>query len=109
MATVFIAASDSPFGVVGFNMDVVNGGVTIPNPTQTPAIVILLVTRMGGTLGSTDISWNVTGPGSNGVPSSDIAASTIRGTLTLTDGQRYVSYADFYVCNAIFVPAVLVQ
>ena len=89
-ATVFIAASDSPFGVVGFNFDLANRGVTISNPTQFPATVTLSVTRMGGTVGSTDIGWNVTGPGSSGVPSSAITASSIRGTLTLTDGQRYV-------------------
>ncbi len=87
-ATVFIAASDSPFGVVGFNSDQVTRGITIPNPTQFSVTVTLLVTRMGGKVGSTDINWNVTGPGNSGVPSSDITASSIRGTLTLTDGQR---------------------
>lgn len=86
-ATVLIDASDSPFGVVGFNPDQVSLGVSIPNPTQSPAMVRLVVTRMGGTVGSSDITWNVTGPG-NEIPSSDISPSSVRGTLILTNGQR---------------------
>lgn len=86
-ATIFIAASDSPFGVVGFTSSL---EVAISNPTQFPSSVTLMVTRMGGTLGSTDITWNVTGPGVNGVPSLDITPNSIRGTLTLTSGQRCV-------------------
>lgn len=87
-ATIFIAASDSPFGVVGFDMDSVNSGVTLLNPTAFPSTVTLTVTRTGGTIGSTDISWTVSGPEVGGVPTADIAAESITGTLTLADGQR---------------------
>ena len=87
-ATVFIDASDSPFGVVGFEAGLVSAGTSIPNPIQSPAMVSLTVTRAGGTTGSTDITWNVVGPGDNGIPSSDIAASSISGVLSLVDGQR---------------------
>jgi hypothetical protein len=86
-ATILIAASDSPFGVVGFAAGMVNAGVRIANPIQAPSSVILTVSRMGGTRGSTDIRWNVAGPGDNGVPSSDIAQSSISGVLSLADGQ----------------------
>ncbi len=87
-ATVLIAASDSPFGVVGFATSAVNLGVSVANPVQQPAVVSLVVTRMGGSRGNTDIRWNVVGPGSDEVPSSDIAASSISGTLSLADGQE---------------------
>lgn len=87
-ATIFIAASDSPFGVVGFSLAVVSSGVSIANPTQSPRPVTLRVERMGGTVGSTDITWSITGPGLTGIPSSDIATNSLGGTLTLTGGQR---------------------
>ena len=96
-ATIIIAASDSPFGVVGFRSEDVSAGVSIANPTTSPAMVRLIVSRMGGTLGNTDITWNVTGPGSNGVPTSDISSSSIRGILTLGDGQRYVCLATYSI------------
>lgn len=83
-AVVLIAASDSPFGVVGF----ASAGVIIANPIQSPTIVPLTVSRMAGTRGSTDITWDVVGPGDSGVPSSDIAPSSISGNLSLTDGQE---------------------
>ena len=94
MATILIEASDSPFGAVGFSLTDVNSGVSIANPTQSPASVSLLITRVGGTIGSTDITWNVTGPGSSGLPSADISPSSIRGVLTMTDGQRYSECND---------------
>ena len=87
-ATVFIAASDSPFGVVGFNAAIVSSGISIPNPTVSPSPVTLMVTRAGGAIGNTDIVWTVTGPRAGEVPTADIATESITGTLTLTDGQR---------------------
>ena len=86
-ATVLIEASDSPFGVVGFLED---AGVTIDNPTQSPRVVSLTLHRSGPTLGSIDITWNITGL--NGVvPFADIAPNSLGGSLTLVDGQRCVS------------------
>lgn len=87
-ATVLIAASDSPFGVVGFESAVVGAGVSITNPTIFPAQLAFTVIRTGGAIGSTDISWTVTGPGDQGIPTADIAGDSIRGTLTLANGQR---------------------
>lgn len=87
-ATILIAASDSPFGVVGFASSMVNTGERIANPIQFPDIVTLTVSRTGGTRGSTDIRWNVVGPGDSGVPSSDITPASINGVLSMTDGQR---------------------
>lgn len=93
-ATVLIEASDSPFGMVGFLVDHV---VTIDNPTQAPEMVSLIVSRSGRTLGSTDITWNITG--SDGmVPFGDIALSSLGGSLTLVDGQRCVENA----CIAVY-------
>ena len=85
-ATILIAASDSPFGVVGFASEMVSAGVRIPNPITSPVSVALTVSRMGGTMGSSDIRWAVVGPGDSGTPSADIATSS--GVLSLTDGQR---------------------
>ncbi len=90
MTTILIEASDSPFGIIGFQSDRVMSGVSIANPTVSPEVVSLTVVRMGGLLGSTDISWNVTGPGGSELPSSDISPSTLAGVLTLSNGQRYV-------------------
>lgn len=87
-ATIFIAASDSPFGVVGFESSVVTSGITVPNPTAFPLTVSLTVNRAGGAIGNTDITWIVTGPGVGEVPTADINAESITGTLTLADGQR---------------------
>lgn len=82
-ATILIAASDSPFGVVGFAS---GAGVRIANPIASPRTVPLTVSRMGGAMGSTDIRWTVVGPGDSGVPSADISPSS--GVLSLTDGQK---------------------
>lgn len=87
-ATILIAASDSPFGVVGFASDVVSVGVSIANPIRAPSVVTLMVSRMGGLQSGTDITWSVVGPGASGIPSSDIAPSSIAGVLSLVDGQR---------------------
>ena len=92
-ALVLIGASDSPFGVVGFNSSVVGSGISIANPIQSPALLSVTVTRMGGTTGNTDITWSVESQADGQVTSSDIALTS--GTLSLVDGQRYVQY---YVC-----------
>ena len=86
-ATVLIGASDSPFGVIGFQASVVSAGVSIPNPIAIPATVALTVERMGGRRASTDIRWSLVGPGDSEVPFSDFAANSISGVLSMADGQ----------------------
>ena len=89
MATVIISASDSPFGVVGFQEDTVLNGIRMVNPSLSdgPTFVNLTVVRAGGAVGTTDITWGVAGPGTGEIPRDDIAASTLSGTLILADGQ----------------------
>lgn len=89
MATVIISASDSPFGVVGFQEDIVLNGIQLVNPglSDGPTSVMLTVVREGGAVGTTDITWGVTGPGAGEIPRDDIAAGTLSGTLILADGQ----------------------
>ena len=88
-AQIFIDASDSPFGTVGFDSSIVSSGIRLANPTLAvgPRTLTLIVRRDQGTIGITDISWQVTGPQGQ-VPSSDIATASLQGTLTLSGGQR---------------------
>ena len=85
-ATILIEASDSPFGVVGFASSLATGGVVIANPADVPMEVALTVERREPRTVATNVRWNVTGP-DGGVPSADIDASTLSGTLTLAGGQ----------------------
>ena len=87
-ATVIIDTNDDPFGVVGFQPGDV-AGITLGNPDEAVGFVTvsLTVVREGGSIGRTDISWEVVGP-FPGMERLDLTLSSIRGTLTLSSGQR---------------------
>ncbi len=87
MATVIIAASDSPFGIVGFAEDVVLNGIQLPNPTiaDGPTSVTLAMSRVGGTVGTTEITWEVRRSSTGEFPRDDI--TPISAVLVLSDGQ----------------------
>ncbi len=85
MATILIAASDSPFGVVGFSSSSAMG-VVINNPVSVPSEVQLIIERREPRDVATSVMWEVT-RSEGGVASEDIAASTLAGTLTLASGQ----------------------
>lgn len=90
MATVIISASDSPFGVVGFEESVVVNGINLANPSLTdgPASVLLTVVRSEESIGSTEVTWSVTRSGTGEVPREDIAPGTLSNTLILANGQK---------------------
>ena len=87
MATVIIDASDSPSGVVGFGQADVSNGRTIANPTvdDGPQQVELTVTRTGGTMGSTEITWEVRRSNGGDFPRDDIMP--VSDTLMFADGD----------------------
>jgi len=85
MATILIAASDSPFGVVGFSA-ASSGGVTIENPVDVPEDVMFTIERREPRTVATDVRWEVT-RADGGVASDDIDAASLSGTLTLASGQ----------------------
>ena len=84
MATVIIEANDSPFGVIGFDEALVSSGMSIANPA-TSFQVTLNVARDGGTMGSTEVTWEVRRSNGGDFPRDDIMP--VSDVLTLTDGQ----------------------
>lgn len=90
--TIFIDANDSPFGTIGFDQAALPG-TRIANPTieSGPSSVSFTVARTPGANGQsvqTDIDWSVSRSSVGGPPvTEDIDVSTVRGTLTIANGQ----------------------
>uniref|UniRef100_A0A1X7VF86 Staphylococcus aureus surface protein A n=3 Tax=Amphimedon queenslandica TaxID=400682 RepID=A0A1X7VF86_AMPQE len=84
-ATVIILPSDNPNGRVRFTDSDISGRV-VANPVNSPSDVMLEVLRLDGSIGSIDVTWEVTGP-SPGFERDDILQSTLQGVLTFGDQQ----------------------
>lgn len=89
-AAVIIDPSDDPNGVIRFSVqDQSRAPVQNPSPGQSILSVDFTVERAGGTIGTTEVQWRVTGP-MPGRESNDIDSATLQGFVTITSGQRYI-------------------
>ena len=89
-ATVIIEPSDDPSGVIRFSVeDQSRAPIQNPFVGETPLPITYTVERIGGTIGTTEVQWRVTGP-IPGRESNDIDPETLQGLVTFTAGQRCV-------------------
>ena len=90
-AAVIIEPSDDPSGVIRFSVgDQSRAPIQNPSLGELPLIMSFTVERAGGTIGTTEVQWRVTGP-MPGRESNDIDPDTLQGFVTFTGGQRYLN------------------
>ena len=89
MAIVIIDPSDDPSGVIRFSVeDQSRAPIQNPSLGESPLTITFTVERAGGTIGTTEVQWRVTGP-MPGRESNDIDPATLQGFVTFIAGQRY--------------------
>lgn len=89
-AAVIIEPSDDPNGVIRFSVeDQSRPAVENPSLGQPALSLTFRIERAGGTIGTTEVQWRVTGP-IPGRESNDIDPATLQGFVTFTPGQEYV-------------------
>ena len=88
MATIIIAASDSPGGLISFGEEELTG-IVVDNPTSAEGarLLNLQVIRTVNLNREVSIQWRVTGP-DPGMEVQDIDQSTLQGLFVFTNGQR---------------------
>ncbi|KAF7670351.1 hypothetical protein LDENG_00010120 [Lucifuga dentata] len=86
IATVTIAKSDSPSGVVRF---VNESLITLVNPNSTLKLTLVLE-RAGGLVGNATVAWNILGPNSGEVlpPDNTDIRERVSGTFFFQDGKE---------------------
>nr|XP_033775700.1 adhesion G-protein coupled receptor V1 [Geotrypetes seraphini] len=85
ISRVTIAKSDSPNGLIRF---LNQSQITLHNP-NTSVTLTLILERIGGALGDTQVNWNILGPNSREVllPLNSDIGDPVNGSFHFTDGE----------------------
>ncbi|XP_029429217.1 adhesion G-protein coupled receptor V1 [Rhinatrema bivittatum] len=95
VSRVTIAKSDSPNGLVRF---LNQSRIMLPNPNISLALTLVLE-RVGGALGETQVNWNILGPNSREVlpPLNSDIGDPVNGSFHFTDGEGGLRFINLKI------------